>query len=248
MLLAIAAVCMMPKPASAQSVAINNDSSVANAAAMLDIKSNSKGLLIPRLPKANRPAPPTDGLLIYQTDDTPGFYYYKNGSWNRLVDSSSGPQGSIIPFSSGTAGKFDFFVGNNSSGEAVGFGDHFATLNPPNVPADTVGGGFVVPRNGTVNAISLQCRLKSASPAYESRFRMLLYKSSGGSGSYAEIAAISGPAIPASSPGGFITVINSILNVPLLSGDKLLLVTYFTRTGTGIFTMMGHVSGGLNIY
>ncbi len=61
-----------------QNVAINNDGSPPDAAAILDIKSNSKGLLIPRMTEAQRgtinPAP--QALMIYQTDGTsPGFYY-----------------------------------------------------------------------------------------------------------------------------------------------------------------------------
>ena len=50
--------------------------------AMLDVTSTSKGVLIPRMTQAQRDAiatTPTTGLLIFQTDNTPGFYYY-NGS------------------------------------------------------------------------------------------------------------------------------------------------------------------------
>lgn len=74
-----------------QSLSINTDGSTANASAMLDIKSNTKGLLIPRLTKAekNAVAAPATGLLIYQTGpDSTGFYYYQNLRWNWLADNT----------------------------------------------------------------------------------------------------------------------------------------------------------------
>ncbi len=51
--------------------------STPNASALLDLTSASKGFLAPRMTSAERGAiaSPATGLLIYQTDDTPGFYY-----------------------------------------------------------------------------------------------------------------------------------------------------------------------------
>ena len=66
----------------AQSFAINTDGSTASSSAMLDIKSNNKGLLIPRLTKVQKNAItlPAAGLLIYQAGpDSIGFYYYQGG-------------------------------------------------------------------------------------------------------------------------------------------------------------------------
>ena len=62
--------------AGAQGVAVGNDNTPPDASAVLDIRSDSKGLLIPRLTQAQRNAiaTPATGLLIYQTDATPGFY------------------------------------------------------------------------------------------------------------------------------------------------------------------------------
>lgn len=62
-----------------QSVAINTDGSQPNSSALLDLKSDSKGLLLPRMTMQQRtsiPAPAT-GLLVYQTDIPQGFYYNK---------------------------------------------------------------------------------------------------------------------------------------------------------------------------
>ncbi len=70
----------------AQSVSINTDGSTADPSAILDIKSTDKGLLIPRVTQANRPATPATGLLIYQTDGTAGFYFYSGTAWLPLAN------------------------------------------------------------------------------------------------------------------------------------------------------------------
>src|SRR5690242_14057221 len=55
-----------------------------NSSSLLEIKSTTKGLLIPRMTQAQRNAihTPAKGLLIYQTDNNPGFYYYDGSAWN----------------------------------------------------------------------------------------------------------------------------------------------------------------------
>jgi hypothetical protein len=77
--------------AHAQSVGINTDGSTPNASAILDVKSNSKGILIPRMTESQRNdiSSPENGLLIYQTNNSPGFYYYNGTSWIQAI----GPQG-----------------------------------------------------------------------------------------------------------------------------------------------------------
>ena len=54
-------------------VAINTDSSLPDNSAMLDVKSITKGLLMPRMTQAQRNAivTPAAGLTIFQTDNTP---------------------------------------------------------------------------------------------------------------------------------------------------------------------------------
>lgn len=57
---------------------------------LLEIKSTKKGLLISRMTKTQRDAiaSPATGLLIYQTDNTPGFYYY-NAGWKAVTPSAN---------------------------------------------------------------------------------------------------------------------------------------------------------------
>ena len=70
-------------------VTINIDNSLANPSAILDVKSDSLGVLIPRITKAFRPKTPATGLLVYQIDNTPGFYYYSGTGWRILGSSPS---------------------------------------------------------------------------------------------------------------------------------------------------------------
>ncbi len=59
-----------------QNVGINDDGSSPDASAILDVKSTSKGLLIPRmtLTQRNSIINPAKGLFIYQTDGAEGIY------------------------------------------------------------------------------------------------------------------------------------------------------------------------------
>ena len=78
-------------PAAAQSLAINTDGSTANASSILDVKSTAKGILIPRMTMSDRNliATPATGLMIYQTDNTAGFYYYDGVAWVSIVSSGN---------------------------------------------------------------------------------------------------------------------------------------------------------------
>lgn len=64
-----------------------------NASSELEIASplNDKGVLIPRMTQAQRNliALPATSLLIYQTDNTPGFYYYNGTIWVGITAGAS---------------------------------------------------------------------------------------------------------------------------------------------------------------
>jgi len=64
-------------------VGINSDGSAPDGSAMLDVKSTNTGVLAPRLTQNQRDAiaTPATGLMIFQTDKTPGFYYYNGANW-----------------------------------------------------------------------------------------------------------------------------------------------------------------------
>ncbi|MDA9125295.1 DUF1566 domain-containing protein [Flavobacteriaceae bacterium] len=70
-------------------VGINTNNPDASSA--LEIESTTGGILIPRLTETQRDdiSAPAEGLMIYQTDGTAGFYYYNGSSWATLGASTS---------------------------------------------------------------------------------------------------------------------------------------------------------------
>ncbi len=111
-------------------VAINKDGSVANNSAMLDVKSTDGGLLIPRLSKTQRDAIylPATGLMIYQINYTPGFYYFNGTEWvkvgaetfsiNDLYDGRTGGNSVFLGSGAGTnddlSDNQNTFIGYNA--------------------------------------------------------------------------------------------------------------------------------------
>jgi N-acetylneuraminic acid mutarotase len=83
-------------------VSINTDNTTPHSSAMLEIKSNNRGLLAPRMTKIQRNAipNPATGLLIYQTTDSIGFFVNKGTpatpSWQKLGSEFAIPSGTII--------------------------------------------------------------------------------------------------------------------------------------------------------
>lgn len=57
-----------------------------NASSIIDMQSTSQGMLAPRMTKVQRDAivAPITGLLIFQTNSTPGFYYYSGAAWTAI--------------------------------------------------------------------------------------------------------------------------------------------------------------------
>jgi hypothetical protein len=85
--------------AQAQSLAINTDGSTANPAAILDVKSTTQGMLIPRMTAAQRALiTGVAGLLVYQTDATAGFYFHNGSVWvslNATTDAAALTSGTL---------------------------------------------------------------------------------------------------------------------------------------------------------
>jgi hypothetical protein len=120
-----------------QTVVVTDDATytTGNASSVLDVKSVLKGFLAPRMTTAQRTAiaTPADGLLVYQTDATKGFYYY-NGTTSAWV---------LLSASAGTYWSLTGNSGTNSSSSFLGTTDNTSfkmrTNNTQRVLVDSLG-------------------------------------------------------------------------------------------------------------
>ncbi|RYD94139.1 MAG: hypothetical protein EOP54_18040 [Sphingobacteriales bacterium] len=136
-----------------------------HSSAALEINSTNKGILVPRMAQANRPASPATGLLIYQTDNTPGFYVYNGSAWTAVSGGSGAASISLTtratsPYlSGGAAGPYFFNPVPYQTGPKE-------VIIPENNPTTALNGtskytGFVVPANCTFTKIKLAARVIS---------------------------------------------------------------------------------------
>jgi hypothetical protein len=72
-------------------VAIGSDGQPVNTSAVLDVKSTTQGVLLPRLTTAQRTAisNPANGLLVFDSD-TQSFWFRQNGTWVSLSGGGGG--------------------------------------------------------------------------------------------------------------------------------------------------------------
>lgn len=117
----------------AQNVGINSDASTPDASAMLDVKATDKGVLIPRMTEAQRNAiaSPATGLLIYQTDNAPGFYFNSG--------TTTSPAWSVISTGGDVQGNLNGVLIGQGSGNASTF-TPASTANNQFLSTPTAGG------------------------------------------------------------------------------------------------------------
>ena len=89
-ILSLSVIMIASLVAASQNVAINNTGSTPHPSAMLDINSESKGVLIPRLTTQQRVQmlAPANGLLVFDSN-TNSFWYFST-SWKELGNAGSG--------------------------------------------------------------------------------------------------------------------------------------------------------------
>lgn len=82
----------------AQNIVINDDGSSADASAILDLQSESKGFVAPRMTTSQRNSisSPATGLVVYDTD-IGAYYQYDGSSWKGYTQTSSGTASGDVP-------------------------------------------------------------------------------------------------------------------------------------------------------
>jgi trimeric autotransporter adhesin len=116
--LLVLALALTMRPAFAQNIAINTDGSLPDSNAILDIKSNSKGILIPRISSSDRLSiPATKGLLVY--DSTTRSFWYNTGYRWQKISTASGSNSSGSNTATGDSTLYFNTLGYNNT--ATGF-------------------------------------------------------------------------------------------------------------------------------
>ena len=102
----------------AQAQGVGIGTTAPDASAALDVTSTTQGQLLPRMTAAQRAAiaNPVVGLFVFQTDGTPGLYYYINHSWINLVNG-------LVPDANGNAGASTTTQVSTVAGGNPGFVD-----------------------------------------------------------------------------------------------------------------------------
>ena len=131
-------------------VAISTDATATpDASAILDVQSTTQGMLVPRMTEAQKNAisPGASGtsLLIYQTDGTPGFYYFDGSTWTTLSgaksinDLSDGKTGSSSLYLGGLAGS----IASGSYNIGIGLGSLGTVSGNNNTALGYAAGGLI---------------------------------------------------------------------------------------------------------
>ena len=134
-----------------------------NASAKLEIASTDKGLLIPRMTKAQREsitlAAAANGLLVYQTDDVVGFYVNNSStttpSWTRL-NSDWIKSGNNISYTAGNVSTTGALTGGNSDTSSIsGFSANITTVSTNSILAATDNGKVIQSTSATAITITI---------------------------------------------------------------------------------------------
>lgn len=241
--------------------------------AILDLSSTTKGVLVPRVASAAAITSPTNGLMVYQTTGTTGFYFSKAGTWTKLPDQaevtaaiaaipSGGGTGTIIPYSSGLPSTMTTIAGGLSGTASIlGFGNNASGVNIVGGTIDLTGAAgtnlnyaFSVPRAGTITSLSAYFSSTTALALIGSTVTLTaqLYQSSSFNNVFTPVPGATVTLAPSLTGvialGSVSNGITTGLSIPVTAQTRLLMVITATATGlTLINTVNGYTSAGLTI-
>ena len=218
-----------------------------DASALLDLSSATKGLLAPRMTQAQRSviATPAEGLLVYQTDGTPGFFYFNGATW-------AGPLGA----SSATGTVASIATGTGLSGGPITNSGTISLANTAVTPGSYTRASLTVDAQGRLTAASNGAAINLATDVTgnlplasggtgsttASGARTAL--GAAGSGANSDITSLTGLTTPLSvAQGGTGTTTSSGLITNLLPSQTGNGSKFLTTDGSGTLSW-GAASGG----
>jgi hypothetical protein len=130
-----------------------------NASAKLEVAATDKGFLLPRMTAAQRTAiaNPANGLVVYQTDATTGFYVNTGSSgtpaWTRVTMDWT-RTGNDISYTTGNVSTTGNLTGGNTSASTIsGFGANVTSITA-NYPLTAADNGKII-QSTTASAITV---------------------------------------------------------------------------------------------
>ena len=123
----------------AQNVALNTNGAAADASAMLDVSSTTKGFLPPRMTTIQRTGiqTPANGLLVFDTDTKS--YWYFSQQWKEVINNGAG--GLTLPLNATDTydGRLFSIINTNISSSRVAIYGSSTPGNPPSTPGNPIG-------------------------------------------------------------------------------------------------------------
>ena len=248
--------CMMIVSMSFAQVAITTDGSSPDGSAMLDLKSTSKGLLIPRMTWAQRGAIPSPaiGLIVYVTDMTPGYYFFSSSStWIHLGGSNL--------VGSGSSNQVTYWIGNslygadslywNEFSQRLGIGTktpgqrltvHNGNVALTNSGASSYGLQFYEPSPGGANYTAFKAQQQAGDVTYTLPAAAATLSGQTLASTTAGVLSWSSAELPLTFQNGLTRTTNTV-NL----GGALTDNTTITQDGTETFTIANSGSGNTTV-
>ena len=185
----------------------------------------------------------------------------KRGHTGPAGDTGSAGAGAIIPFASGTPDVLAHVIGGlEDTGAVIAFGASSSSVDVSGSTIDLSGGvgialnmAFSMPRAGMLTQLSAFFSSVAAVTipgGSTAEVVVQIYRSTTPNNIF---TAVPGASVTLPFPAGLVSIGtfesgNATFSVPVLAGDRLLLVARLTVTGTDIVTALtGYVSAGLSI-
>lgn len=197
--------------------------------ALLEVSSNSKGILFPRMTQTQRQsiADPEAGLLVYQTDEKAGIYYFDGTRWSIL--STYQNSSTIIPYASGTEILISSIHNLNKRIGMLGFGESSSPTVSFNAfylngPSEFV---FTAPKDITISSITASFRLSNHSGLTAPvNIKVGLFRSPPGANLYSLLFSTELPPVSPETLTHTVVWKDADINGSIFAGDHIILAFF----------------------